>query len=146
MSPKRRRWQERCTEWGPRPVTSTMTAIQICMSPIWGKTFCIGITAMEPLWTSRIAPVCGAADRHERAFLDYDRDGKLDLIVTRYLEWDFEHNPYCGEKRQNYRAYCHPDHFKPISHLLYRNNGDGTFTDVSVKSGIATYRRRSGLG
>ena len=83
------------------------------------------------------AGVRGGGWSASAAFLDYDRDGKLDLIVTRYLEWDFEHNPYCGEKRQNYRAYCHPDHFKPISHLLYRNNGDGTFTDVSVKSGIA---------
>ena len=83
------------------------------------------------------AGVAGGGWSASAAFLDYDRDGKLDLIVTRYLEWDFEHNPYCGEKRQNYRAYCHPDQFKPISHLLYHNNGDGTFTDVSAKSGIA---------
>jgi hypothetical protein len=83
------------------------------------------------------AGVAGGGWSASAAFLDYDRDGKLDLIVTRYLEWDFEHNPYCGEKRQNYRAYCHPDQFKPISHVLYHNNGDGTFTDVSTKSGIA---------
>ena len=79
------------------------------------------------------------------AFLDYDRDGKLDLVVTRYVEWSFENNPYCGEKRENYRAYCHPDQFKPASHILYHNNGDGTFTDVSSKAGLSGSRGK-GLG
>ena len=68
-------------------------------------------------------------------FVDYDRDGWLDLFVTRYLMWDFNNNPYCGPEGQ--RAYCHPATFKPISHLLYRNNRDGTFTDVSRQAGIA---------
>jgi hypothetical protein len=70
-------------------------------------------------------------------FLDYDNDGHLDLFVTRYLEWTFENNRHCGEKRPGYRAYCHPDNFEPVSNVLYRNNGDGTFADVSRKSGIA---------
>jgi hypothetical protein len=69
-------------------------------------------------------------------FLDYDRDGRLDLMVTRYVDWDFSNNPACGENKPGYRAYCHPDLFPPVTHLLYHNNGDGTFTDVSVKSGI----------
>ena len=71
-------------------------------------------------------------------FLDYDNDGHLDLFVTRYLEWSFQHNRYCGEKKPGYRAYCHPDNFEPIANVLFRNNGDGTFTDVSVKAGIAS--------
>jgi len=71
------------------------------------------------------------------AFVDYDRDGRLDLVVSRYLEWDFSMNVYCGGHEPGYRAYCHPDQFNPISHLLFHNNGDGTFTDVSKKSGIA---------
>ncbi len=83
------------------------------------------------------AGVAGGGWSASAAFLDYDRDGKLDLIVARYLNWSFADNPYCGEKRENYRAYCHPDHFKPITHLLYHNNGDGTFTDVSAKAGFA---------
>jgi hypothetical protein len=82
------------------------------------------------------AGVRGSGWSASAAFLDYDRDGKLDLVVTRYLDWSFDNNPYCGEKRENYRAYCHPDHFKPISHLLYHNNGDGTFENVSEKAGF----------
>ena len=69
------------------------------------------------------------------AFVDYDRDGRLDLIVTRYLDWDFS-EIWCGEHRPGYRAYCHPDQFKPVTHLVYHNNGDGTFSDVSKKCGI----------
>jgi enediyne biosynthesis protein E4 len=70
-------------------------------------------------------------------FVDYDRDGRLDLIVTRYVEWDFSSNVFCGEHKPGYRAYCHPDQFNAISYLVFHNNGDGTFTDVSKKSGIA---------
>jgi enediyne biosynthesis protein E4 len=71
-------------------------------------------------------------------FVDYDNDGHLDLFVARYLEWSFRHNRYCGEKKPGYRAYCHPDNFEAIASVLYRNNGDGTFADVSAKSGIAS--------
>jgi hypothetical protein len=71
-------------------------------------------------------------------FVDYDNDGHLDLFVTRYLEWSFQQNRYCGEKKPGYRAYCHPDNFEPVTNVLFRNNGDGTFTDVSVKAGIAS--------
>jgi enediyne biosynthesis protein E4 len=70
-------------------------------------------------------------------FFDYDNDGRLDLFVTRYVQWSFEMNRYCGEKKPGYRAYCHPDNFSGTSNLLFHNNGDGTFTDVSNKSGIA---------
>src|SRR5262249_3297963 len=59
-------------------------------------------------------------------FVDYDRDGCLDLIVTRYLDWNFSSNIYCGLHRPRYRLYCHPDQFKPISSLVFHNNGDGT--------------------
>ena len=70
-------------------------------------------------------------------FFDYDNDGKLDLFVTRYVDWTFQTNGYCGEKKPGYRAYCHPDNYEGVSSILYRNNGDGTFTDVSAKAGIA---------
>ena len=78
-------------------------------------------------------------------FVDYDRDGHLDLIVTRYLDWDFNQNIFCGERRPGYRAYCHPDQFRPTSHLVFHNNGNGTFTDVSRKSGIGSIASK-GLG
>ncbi len=71
-------------------------------------------------------------------FVDYDNDGHLDLFVARYVEWSFQHNRYCGEKKPGYRAYCHPDNFEPIANILFRNNGDGTFSDVSAKAGIAS--------
>ncbi len=70
-------------------------------------------------------------------FFDYDNDGKLDLFVTRYLDWTFKANRYCGEKRPGYRAYCHPDNYDGVTDILYHNNGDGTFTDMSAKAGIA---------
>ncbi len=79
------------------------------------------------------------------AFIDYDRDGRLDLFVARYLDWDFSKNLPCGAPEKGQRAYCHPDIFKSVSYLLYHNNGDGTFSDVSAKSGIAGVPGR-GLG
>ncbi len=79
------------------------------------------------------------------SFVDYDRDGRLDLVVTRYLDWDFRKNIFCGDRRPGYRSYCHPNEFKPVTHLIYRNNGDATFTDVSKASGMASVPAK-GLG
>jgi len=70
-------------------------------------------------------------------FFDYDNDGALDLFVTRYLEWGFQKNRYCGDRKPGYRAYCHPDNFDPITNIVYRNNGNGTFSDVSSRAGIS---------
>jgi len=69
-------------------------------------------------------------------FLDYDHDGNLDLFVCRYMHWNFASNIYCGNKGEDGRSYCHPDNFKPISSLLFRNNGDGTFADATQSSRI----------
>jgi hypothetical protein len=79
------------------------------------------------------------------AFVDYDRDGLLDLVVARYLAWNFDNNPWCGPERLKVRGYCHPNAFKSVSHLLYRNLGSGRFADVSEKSGIAAHPGK-GLG
>src|SRR5215472_8927046 len=69
-------------------------------------------------------------------WFDYDKDGYLDLLVCNYIEWNSKNNIWCGEHRPGYRAYCHPDNYKGQRLKLYHNNHDGTFTDVSEKSGI----------
>jgi len=71
-------------------------------------------------------------------WIDVDNDGHLDLFVTHYFQWTFKENSddYCGQKKPGYRAYCTPDVFKPLPNVLFRNNGDGTFTDISEKAGL----------
>jgi enediyne biosynthesis protein E4 len=69
------------------------------------------------------------------AWVDLDNDGLLDLVVLRYLKWDFD-DVWCGEHRDGYRAYCHPDIFPAISPLVYHNDGNGHFTDVTAKAGF----------
>ena len=76
-------------------------------------------------------------------FFDYDNDGKLDLFVARYIDWSFATNHWCGPSET--RFYCHPLLYTGVTSVLYHNNGDGTFTDVSAKSGIAKLTGR-GLG
>ena len=71
------------------------------------------------------------------AWLDYDHDGYLDLVVLNYIEWSAGNNLWCGEHRPGYRSYCHPGNYKGQRIKLYHNNHDGTFTDVSDSSGIA---------
>jgi hypothetical protein len=70
-------------------------------------------------------------------FFDYDNDGRLDLFVARYVDWRVDNNRYCGEKKPGFRAYCHPDNYEGVTNILFHNNGDGTFTDVSARAGIA---------
>ncbi len=73
-------------------------------------------------------------------FFDYDNDGKLDLFVTRYMQWDTKHSKDCGG---NFHTYCPPEEFPATTNILYHNNGDGTFTDVSQRSGIAAKKGRA---
>jgi enediyne biosynthesis protein E4 len=69
-------------------------------------------------------------------WFDYDRDGYLDLLVCNYIEWSPQNNLWCGDHKPGYRAYCHPDNYKGQRLKLYHNNHDGSFTDVSEKSGV----------
>ena len=94
---------------------------------------------------SEAAGVAGPGWSTSACFVDYDRDGFLDLFVARYMEWDFDQNRWCGDRAPGRRSYCHPDEFKSIHHLVYRNNGDGTFTDASEASGF-TEAPGKGLG
>jgi len=75
-------------------------------------------------------------------FVDYNRDGKLDLFVSAYVDVDLAELPVPGAGTNcSYKGipvYCGPRGLKGTSNILYRNNGDGTFTDISRKSGILT--------
>jgi hypothetical protein len=75
-------------------------------------------------------------------FFDYDGDGRLDLFVTRYMSWDASRSKACGGERH---TYCPPGEFPETTNILYRNRGDGTFEDVSRKSGIAKPGRSLGV-
>jgi hypothetical protein len=70
------------------------------------------------------------------AWVDLDDDGLLDLVVLRYMQWDFD-DIWCGEHKEAFRSYCTPDVFPPISPLVYHNDGNGHFTEVSQKIGLA---------
>jgi hypothetical protein len=73
-------------------------------------------------------------------FFDYDNDGHLDLFVTRYMDWDPDHNKICGG---DWHTYCPPAAFPATTCVLYRNRGDGTFEDVSERSGITAKKGRA---
>jgi hypothetical protein len=83
------------------------------------------------------------------SFLDYNRDGHLDLFVSNYLQFDFEHVPKPGSGVNcNWKGIpvnCGPRGLPFGRHSLYRNNGDGTFTDVSIESGFGKSWSNYGL-
>jgi hypothetical protein len=93
------------------------------------------VTKAAGLWTEQTRWGAGCS------FLDYNRDGHLDLFVSNYVRFSFEHAPVPGENVNcNWKGIpveCGPRGLPTGRHSLYRNNGDGTFTDVSRQSGVA---------
>jgi enediyne biosynthesis protein E4 len=90
------------------------------------------------------AGVGGSGWSTSAAWVDLDGDGYLDLVVLRYVTWDWD-DVWCGEHREGYRGYCHPDVFPPISMLVYHNNGNGTFTEEAHKLGLDKPGRALGV-
>ncbi len=70
-------------------------------------------------------------------WLDYNNDGLLDLLVVNYLDYDLKTAAVCSTHK--IVTYCSPDDFQGLPNILYRNNGDGTFTDVSASSHVGQY-------
>ena len=69
------------------------------------------------------------------AWVDYDKDGKLDLVVGNYVQWTPESDLYCTMDGKS-KSYCTPESYKGTSVRLWHNNGNGTFTDATQKAGL----------
>lgn len=84
-----------------------------------------------------LVPKLGKAWSVAAGWFDYNNDGLLDLLVVNYLGYDIHTARQCPA--EGIPAYCSPNEFQGTPNILYRNNGDGTFTDVSEASHIAQY-------
>ena len=69
------------------------------------------------------------------AWVDYDKDGKLDLVVANYVQWSIEGDLYCTLDGKS-KSYCTPESYKGTAMKLWHNRGDGTFEDVTKKAGL----------
>jgi hypothetical protein len=121
----------------------------------WGRLALFrNVPAPGSPWGRRFEEVTERAGLTEKswstsaAWGDLDGDGWPDLYVCHYVNWSFANNPACLS-RPEVRDTCPPGRFDGLPHTLYRNNGDGTFTDVSERAGLYAGKVREqskGLG
>ena len=130
----------RSTAWVSPSATTTTTAGSTCSSPRWAK---IGCSATKATASSRdVTDAAGVAGGEQDwstscGWFDYDNDGDLDLFVCNYVHWSREY-----DESQNFqlvgggRAYGRPQSFEGTFPFLYRNDGDGRFTEVAEQAGL----------
>jgi hypothetical protein len=80
------------------------------------------------------------------AFGDMDGDGFVDLFLCRYVDFRMDNHKYCGNLAKDLKAYCHPDVYNVEPSVLFRNNGDGTFSDVTKEAGVSIADDGKSLG
>ena len=129
-------------EWALRSATTTTTATSILFVTSFGPdtlfrnngngTFTdvteeAGVS--DPLWSA------------SATFFDYDRDGDLDLFVANYLDFTVAGNKTCTDTA-GAPDYCGPRNYRPVPDRLYRNDGNGRFTDVTESVRHQSRRRR----
>jgi len=89
---------------------------------------------------SDVTEKAGLAARKEfstsAAWVDYDKDGKLDLVVGNYVQWSAETDLYCTLDGKS-KSYCTPESYKGTAVRLWHNRGDGTFEDATKKAGLS---------
>ena len=141
------RWKT--LRWELPSATLTTTVFATCSLPAWGAITCfetLGKGKFEEI--TETAGVGGDPDRWSTSagWFDYDSDGDLDLFVCNYLVWSRQY-----DQSQNFqlvgggRAYGRPQNFEGTFPYLYRNDGDGTFTDVSEQAGIQIRNGETGV-
>jgi hypothetical protein len=91
----------------------------------------------EKAGVAGIHPKLGKTWSISAGWFDYDNDGWLDLFVTNYVNWSLDSEPLC--RIGDVVTYCSPNHYTGQPNMLFHNNGDGTFTDVSEKSGVGKH-------
>ena len=79
----------------------------------------------SPLWSTSCA------------FSDIDKDGDLDLFVVSYVDFGLDNHKFCGDQSRGIQSYCHPNIYNGLPDVLFRNESDGTFTDVTEEAEIA---------
>ena len=90
------------------------------------------------------AGVAGNGWSTSAAWVDLRCRRILDLVVLRYLQWDFT-DIWCGERKQGYRSFCHPNEFRSIAPLVYHNDGNGHFTEITKPAGLSKPGKALGI-